>query len=47
MEVKKGREPTPFERMTDFTRRIIHVQKDEVPEHKPQRRRKRKSRSQG
>lgn len=30
---------TPFERMTDFARKIIQVPKDEVPEHKPVKRR--------
>ena len=24
-------EPTPFEKMTDLTRRLVHVRKDELP----------------
>jgi hypothetical protein len=26
-----AREPTPFEKMTELTRRLIHVRKDELP----------------
>lgn len=29
---------TPFERMTDFTRKVIQVPKDEIPEHTPRKR---------
>lgn len=37
-----AREPTPFERMTELTRRLIHVPKDELPNKgKPTKRRKR------
>ena len=25
------REPTPFEKMTELTRRLVHVRKDELP----------------
>lgn len=37
-----AREPTPFERFTDFTRRIIAVPKAEVEKQKRDYRRKRR-----
>ena len=34
-------EPTPFEKMTDLTRRLIHVRKDELPNKGKPKKRKR------
>ena len=33
--------PTPLEKMTDLTRRIVHVPKSELPTRKPKKRRHR------